>query len=256
MRRRLAIAAALTAAFAAAVALFTLLPEADLAVARLFHDAQTGAWVGAAPWAEVLREVFWKATELSVAAFALLLAVTLARRGRAATPARLWAFALGAMLLGPGLLVNAFLKEVWERPRPRMVAEFGGDGAFAPFWQIAGDCTRNCSFVSGEAAGTATLALVIWLIAGRRLSGWRRGAAAVGLAGATLAVGLQRIASGGHFLSDVVFAWLLCLALTLALWRLSGADRVAGRLTATALRADLSAPFSGLGQRLGGDRRN
>jgi lipid A 4'-phosphatase len=256
MTGRLAIAAGAMAAFAAAVALFTLRPEVDLAVAGLFHDAQSGAWAGAAPWAEMLREVFWKATELSVAAFALLLAVTLARRGRAATSARLWAFALGSMALGPGLLVNAFLKEVWERPRPRMVAEFGGDGAFAPAWQIAGDCTGNCSFVSGEAAGTATLALVVWLIAGRRLGGWRRFATAAGLVGATLAVGLQRMASGGHFLSDVVFAWLLCLALTLALWLLSGADRVADRLTASALRADLTAPFSGLTRLLGSDRRN
>ncbi|MCX7645659.1 MAG: phosphatase PAP2 family protein [Rhodobacteraceae bacterium] len=249
-------AALLAAATAAAAAVFVGLPSVDLAVSGLFHDPRSGTWAGAAPWAEALRALFWKATEAAVLGFTLLLAAALARRGRALVPARLWAFALGALALGPGLLVNGILKEVWDRARPRMVVEFGGDAAFTPAWVLGGGCAQNCSFVSGEAAGTATLALVLWLIAGRRLPGRGRAVAAAGLVAATLAVGLQRVASGGHFLSDVVFAWLLPAGLTLALWRLSGADRAADRLTAAALRADIAAAAAALGRLLRGERRN
>lgn len=249
-------AALLAAAAVAATALFVGFPAADLAVSRLFHDPSAGAWAGAAPWAEALRELFWKTTEAGVVAFTLLLAAALVRRGRAMVPGRVWAFALGAMALGPGLLVNGILKEAWSRARPRTVVEFGGDAAFTPAWQLAGDCARNCSFVSGEAAGTATLALVVWLIAGRRLPGRARILVACVLAAATLAVGLQRVASGGHFLSDVVFAWLLCAGLTLVLWRLSGAGRASDRLTPAALRADIAAPLIALGRLLRGERRN
>jgi membrane-associated phospholipid phosphatase len=250
-------AAALLAGAAAAVTIvFVGWPAVDLAVSRLFYDPAAGTWAGAAPWAEALRELFWKATEAGVLVFTLLLAAALVRRGRAVVPVRVWAFALGAMALGPGLLVNGILKEVWNRARPRTVMEFGGDAAFSPAWVIAGDCTRNCSFVSGEAAGTATLALVLWLIAGRRLSGRPRIIAACVLTAATLAVGLQRLTSGGHFLSDVIFAWLLCAGVTLVLWRLTGADRAATRLTPAALRADVVAPVGALRQLLRGERRN
>lgn len=242
---------ALATAFAAALAVFLGWPGIDLAVADLFHDPVAG-WAGAAPLADTVRAVLWTATEAAVIAFAGLLLLALVRRGRAAVPARLWAFALGAMVLGPGLLVNGVLKEHWHRARPRTLVDFGGEADFTPAWQIAGDCERNCSFVSGEAAAAATLALVLWLIAGRRLApGPARTAVAAGLFAAALTVAGLRLAEGGHFLSDVVFAWLLCGTLTLALWRVTGADRAAAAMTPAALRADLAAPAAALARRFG-----
>lgn len=242
----------LGAAFAAALVLFRGWPGIDLAVSALFRDPATGTWVGGSPAAEALREALWKATELAAAIFALALLLALVRRERAAVPARVWGFGFAALALGPGLLVNGILKAQWHRPRPRTVADFGGEADFTPAWQVAGDCARNCSFVSGEAAAILTLALVLWLIAGRRLAGAGRLVAAGGLVAAVLVTSGLRLASGGHFLSDVVFAWLLCATVTLALWRLSGADRAAALLTPAALRADIVAPFAAVGRAIRG----
>lgn len=114
--------------------------------------------------------------------------------------------ATGFFVLGPGLIVNGALKNGWGRARPADIAEFGGDGVFTQAFHMVGTCTRNCSFVSGEAALAMAVALVLWQVAGR-----------AGLAGprlaATLAVfvtvtSLMRVVTGRHFLSDVVFACL------------------------------------------------
>jgi membrane-associated phospholipid phosphatase len=244
--------ALLGVAFAVALAHFRGLPETDLAVAALFHDAAAGTWVGGTAAGEMLREVLWMAAELSVPVFAAGLLAALVRHGRAAETARLWGFGLAAMALGPGLLVNGLLKTHWHRPRPRSVTAFGGTEDFTPAWQAAGDCVRNCSFVSGEAAAVLTLALVLWLIAGRHLAGAVRLVAGGVLVAAVLVTSGLRLASGGHFLSDVVFAWLLCAMVTLALWRLSGADRAAAVVTPAALRADIVAPFAALGRAIRG----
>jgi lipid A 4'-phosphatase len=246
----------LGAAFAAALALFRGWPDVDLAASAPFHDAVLGTWAGASPPAEALREALWTSTEVAAAVFALALLVSLARRGRAAVPARVWGFGLAALALGPGLLVNGLLKAQWHRPRPRTVAEFGGEADFTPAWQVAGDCARNCSFVSGEAAAILTLALVLWLIGGRRLSGAARPIAALVLVAAVLAASGLRLAAGGHFLSDVIFAWLLCGTLTLALWRVTGADRAAAHVTPADIRADLTAPFAAAFRAIRGLRGN
>lgn len=246
------VALCLGAVFGAAVLLFRGWPGIDLAVSGLFHDPAGAAWAGSAPAVQALRDLFWMATEVAVAVFAVLFVLSLLRRGRAAVPARVWGFAFSAMALGPGLLVNGILKQHWHRPRPRAVVEFGGDMTFTPAWTMAGDCLGNCSFVSGETAGAITLALVLWLIAARRAAGGLRLALGALLGLAALAAGGLRVAGGGHFLSDVVFAWLLCGALTLALWRLTGADRASAGLTWAALGEDLAAPWRGLRRRLRG----
>jgi lipid A 4'-phosphatase len=233
----------------AAEALFRVWPGIDLLTSAAFFDAASGAWLGNAPVFAALRETLWLATELALVVFAALLVLSLARRHAAAVPARLWGFALLAIALGPGLLVNGILKANWGRARPRNIAEFGGDAGFTPAWQIADECTRNCSFVSGEVSGTVTVVLVIWLLARGTLHGVARTTlAALLLAAATLAVFL-RIAAGAHFLSDSIFALLLGLLLTLAAWHLLGCPGAAPRLTRAALLADLRAPFSRIGRR-------
>ena len=50
----------------------------------------------------------------------------------------------------PWLMANVTLKEYWARPRPIAVVQFGGNEPFVPWWDPRGDCTANCSFVSGE----------------------------------------------------------------------------------------------------------
>jgi membrane-associated PAP2 superfamily phosphatase len=122
---------------------------------------------------------------------------------------------LAGLALGPGLIVNGLLKAYWGRPRPVHVDVFGGDAVHQLVWVISDGCDRNCSFVSGEASSSA------WLVAAAlvtpppiRLAAT---AATVVYAGA---LSLNRIAFGGHFLSDVVLAWLICGLVFAILYRL------------------------------------
>ncbi|QLQ19882.1 MAG: phosphatase PAP2 family protein [Exiguobacterium profundum] len=62
-------------------------------------------------------------------------------------------FVLAVYALGTGVLVHGLLKAYWGRARPAQVTEFGGIAAFTPPWLISQECTRNCSFVSGEVSG-------------------------------------------------------------------------------------------------------
>jgi membrane-associated phospholipid phosphatase len=110
-------------------------------------------------------------------------------------------FLLGTLALAPGLLANTILKEHWGRPRPIEVREFGGSESFVPWWDPRGTCDGNCSFISGESAGA------FWTLAPAALAPppLRVVAYAAALAFGA-AVGTMRIAVGGHFFTDVVFA--------------------------------------------------
>jgi membrane-associated phospholipid phosphatase len=123
-------------------------------------------------------------------------------------------FLIMSLALGPGLLVNAVLKESWARPRPGMVTEFGGDYVFKPWWDPRGMCDSNCSFVSGETSSA------IWMTAPALLvpPPWRY--AALGIAGVyAIAIAFMRMLVGGHFLSDVIFAAIFT---GLVIWAVHG----------------------------------
>ncbi len=114
--------------------------------------------------------------------------------------------ALAALALGPGLLVNLFLKEHWGRPRPVATDLFGGQLPFVPAGQWSDACPSNCSFVSGEASAIFWLICLIPLLP-QRLR--RAGGVAIVLV-ALFTAGL-RVAFGGHYLSDVVLGGLSTL---------------------------------------------
>jgi lipid A 4'-phosphatase len=204
-------------AFAAAAAslFFHAVPVVDLAVSRWFYDAADGFVLADSPPLRALR-----ASSTLIMAGVLLLAFFRAARsglegrmGGEGGRQSLWL--LSALLVGPGLLVNGLLKEHWGRPRPIATDLFGGEAPFQKAWVISDWCDRNCSFVSGEASSAAWLVAAA-LIAPRRI---RRGVTALAALYAC-AVSINRIAFGGHFLSDVVLAWLLCALVFVALYRL------------------------------------
>lgn len=101
------------------------------------------------------------------------------------------------------------------RPRPTATDLFGGEAPFQRAWVISDWCDRNCSFVSGEASSAA------WLVAAALIAPHRNRTAATALAAVyAFAISINRIAFGGHYLSDVVLAWLLCALVLMALSRL------------------------------------
>jgi lipid A 4'-phosphatase len=111
-----------------------------------------------------------------------------------------------------GLLVHDGFKDHWGRARPMDVQAFGGSKVYHAPLRPTDQCARNCSFVSGHAAGGFAL-MAIGMLGSRRTRWrwWRAGMVAGGL------VGMARIVEGRHFLGDIVFAglliWLVCLLL-------------------------------------------
>ncbi|MGW6780286.1 phosphatase PAP2 family protein [Brucella pseudogrignonensis] len=213
--------------------IFILFPAFDLAVSRFFARGY------AFPLSDnslllAIRDINRRATIYLVSGMigiALLYAINPHRFGR--LPPHKAIFVLLTFLLGPLLTVQA-LKNSIGRARPRSLVEFGGSAEFTPLWQVAEQCTRNCSFPSGEAAtAAASLAMIVFVP-----KKWRRAALAIMVPVAAFTA-VNRVMFGAHFLSDVVVAWGLMLCLMIWLW---------SRIAAHAQRIDAS--IANLGRRL------
>lgn len=200
-------------------AIFAIWPEIDLRLSQAFHDRATGFAIDGHPATEALRLAVWTLAILLCLAAALGMALGAARR-EVLLPTRAWGFVLTLYILGPGVMVEMLTKPLWGRARPAQVAEFGGTLHFSPANELAGACTRNCSFVSGEVSGATVTALVLLLIRPYLQPRLPKPAAALLVIAACClppAIALQRIAAGRHFLSDTVFAVLFTLLLALGL---------------------------------------
>jgi lipid A 4'-phosphatase len=195
---------------------FVIWPGIDLTVAALAYTPGEGFVLARDPVANEIQVWLGRAVAAAAVSALALLAWAILRGDGAR--ARLALYLALSLALGPGLIVNAILKDNWGRARPSQVTEFGGARNFTPAFVIAGQCQRNCSFVSGDASiGFATLALAL-LVARRRTVAV---AAAVGLGAA---LGAMRIGQGGHFFSDVVFAGVFTALPILLLHRFLIAD--------------------------------
>lgn len=128
-----------------------------------------------------------------------------------AIPTRPLLFLAASMTIGPGLLVNVLFKGWWGRPRPNEILQFGGTDAFMPAWIPGGACPENCSFPSGEASAAVWLIALVFVVPPQ----WRRATLAATLLW-TLAISVNRIVFGGHFLSDVLIAWGMTTLVVLA----------------------------------------
>lgn len=110
------------------------------------------------------------------------------------------------------LIINLILKGFWGRARPSQITEFGGTATFTPAWEMAQECAKNCSFVSGHAGMAACVGLLVVFIP-RRYRALYLAAAAI----FTIAAAFMRMARGAHFLSDVTLAPLMVLTTALCL---------------------------------------
>jgi membrane-associated PAP2 superfamily phosphatase len=188
----------------------------DLQIARLFYDPASGRFLAASqPYVAMVRDNGLIALVTCVSLVVAAIVTRMLRRPSRVIPGRTVLFLVSTLALGPGLLVNGILKEHWHRPRPIHVTEFGGTMAYVDWWNPRGACQRNCSFVSGEASAAS------WMFAPALLAPapWRI-AAFAGAALFTFVISLSRMAAGGHFFSDVLFADLLTMIL---IWTLYGA---------------------------------
>ena len=199
--------AALLLSLAAVSAFFLLFPGLDLAVSRLFYFPGGGFVFADDPALELLRSLGKLATiAVIIAIAAALLAPGLAGRFLPGLMPSKALYLLAIYAIGPGLIVNAFFKQVFGRARPYELFQFGGDLAFSHVWAVSDACSGNCSFTSGEASAAAALIALIALLPKR----YRLPVGGLITFFAAL-VSLNRIAFGGHFLSDTVLSWLVVL---------------------------------------------
>lgn len=214
MRRGLAIYLAL---FAAASALFLLAPGLDLWASGLFYRPDSGFFLG--DWGPARLAYRVVPVIVAINIIGVPLVVLIGRwRGRP-----LWGidlktgvFLVAVLALGPGLLVNAALKDHWGRARPTQITEFGGTHVFTPALLPAAQCERNCSFTAGHPSVVFALVAFGFLATGRR----RRRAIQASVLVLGAFSGLGRIVQGGHFLSDVVFSGLLVYGLAWLLYQM------------------------------------
>jgi lipid A 4'-phosphatase len=195
---------------------FAVAPGLDLAVASHFHAIAVRESMPRLYRAiEVARSLEPVVTTIAVApAIAVLIIKMFWPKRPTPMPARAALFLVLSLVLGPGLLVNAVLKDHWSRPRPGMVTTLGGAMDFKPWWDPRGACEANCSFVSGETSSA------VWLTAPALLVPlpWRY-AALGGVAVYASAIAFMRLLLGGHFLSDVIFAAIFT---GLVIWTVHG----------------------------------
>lgn len=195
-------------------------PSVDLWAASLFFSPDQG-FVSPDHWWLALP--YYGMPRLAQATFLVLVAGFIASfwayRWKARRP--LLVFLLLGALMGPHLMVGEGLKEHFGRARPANISEFGGVQRFTPAFVLSDQCSRNCAFVSAHVASAAFVMAFGWLSIPlvRRRWLW----ASVVFAGV---IGLARMAQGGHFLSDVVFAWLVVYW---SLWLTEGGLKVLSR---------------------------
>jgi len=195
------------------LAALTLFPSIDITVSSWFYDPVYEGFrarVWALPeW--VRRALPYYLLGLAASVALLWLAGEVAGRALLGVSRRVGAYLLLSLALGPGLVVNVLLKDNWGRPRPSTIAEFGGPLTYSPPLVFSGQCDHNCSFPSGHAA------LAFWLVSFALLAPPRRRPLLVAVTvAAGLAVGLSRVAQGGHFVSDVAFS--AAITIGIALW--------------------------------------
>jgi len=197
-----------------------LLFDLDLRFSRLFFTEDGGWQLMDRPLiADLYHYGPWPAIALAaVAALTCLAGCALRRWQHWVRPSL---FLLLVMGLGPGLLIHGLFKANFGRPRPYAVEDFGRYQEYRPLL-VKGDAGEGASFPSGHAAmGFYLLSPYFLLLARRRLA---RAALIIGLFAGFL-VGLSRVATGDHFLGDVVWSAGLVYLSGLAVYYLLSLDR-------------------------------
>lgn len=182
---------------------FGVYPRLDIEISAFFYNRQINLFdVNAQPWVMHSRAAArWLITLILAPAALAIIGKLIMPKRRMLIGGRAALLLVLTMALGPGILTNVILKNHWGRARPIDITELGGAYRFTAWWDPRGDCPNNCSFVAGEPSGA------FWTLAPAALAPpqWRLlaygGALAFGAA-----VGLLRLAAGGHFFSDIAFA--------------------------------------------------
>lgn len=216
-------------------ALFYFLPI-DLRVQEWFYSAERGGWFlkDAEPLVMIYHKGLVPALCVTLGSIALLVvgfwSASLRRYRKVAI------YLLLVMVIAPGLLVNALMKEGWGRPRPRQIEQFGGAEAYERVLEYDGR-SYGKSFPSGHAAMGFYFFGMYFLM---RREGRRALLFWLGVAlGLGFVLGLTRMAQGGHFPSDVLWSAGVCYFVAAGAYYAMGLHRSlwygGGRMSRSAL---------------------
>ncbi|MBF0506114.1 MAG: phosphatase PAP2 family protein [Nitrospirae bacterium] len=124
-------------------------------------------------------------------------------------------FLILALLIGPGFIINSVLKVHWGKPRPREVREFGGRWEYQKLFQ-KGESGRGKSFPCGHCSMGYFFFAFYFIFKNKR----RRLAFLFLLFGMIYGsmIGFSRMALGGHFPSDVLWAAFIPFLVPLVLY--------------------------------------
>ncbi|WP_108818648.1 phosphatase PAP2 family protein [Pseudovibrio sp. Alg231-02] len=184
-------------------AIFLFFPRLDIWASTFFYDGEGSFPVSKDPFWRGLRYfgvyIFQWVAGLSL--FVMLFKLAFPKL-KALMDLRHPIFVVSTLILGPGLVVNAFFKNLWGRPRPRETEIFGGDLPFIGVWQPTNHCDSNCSFVSGEASASIWLFVLVFIAP----KAWRI-PLATAIGALVFFLSANRVAFGGHFFSDTLLSW-------------------------------------------------
>ena len=184
---------------------FYLLPELDLITSGLFYKAESGFYLSTNPIVRLLHDVVPIICGIFVSLAAIYTIIVYIQTKSVHPKYYIKVIYVTLVcLIGPGLIVHGFFKEVFDRARPHQVEQFGGKAKFTPAFVISNQCTTNCSFVSGHASVGFMFYSLAFLLRGTKRIFMMRFATSLGLI-----LGFTRIIEGGHFLSDIVFSGII-----------------------------------------------
>jgi lipid A 4'-phosphatase len=193
----------------------------DLGIQKLIYESGGGGWsLGKVPLWKCLYQ--WGTIPAAAVAFSALALYFLSwTLERFLIWRKVFLFIVLSIVIGPGIITNGLVKEYWGRPRPRDVIEFGGKDAFEPVFAI--DLTSGgASFPCGHAT-MGFFFLGGYFLLRRHRVGLARGFLLGGISYGSL-IGLARMAQGGHFFTDVIWAGLICYVVPMGLYYAMGLD--------------------------------
>ena len=193
--------------FSVATALiFALFPSLDLRISELFFDPQRGFYLkDMQPFAFLHDEVRWILLVPIVLLLLLLLYQLFFKKRFHTLNPKAIIFIFTFLIVGPGVVSNLIIKEHSGRARPINIEHFGANKGktFTPYYSIDGKCKKNCSFISGHTAATTFFLVFAYLYKSRMLFMLSLGFVAL--------MGFSRVVQGAHFLSDVIFSFIINL---------------------------------------------
>ena len=194
-------------AFPVAILLMTTfilsIMDADLLLAGRFFSAVEGwPWKNARPWVDLYN--YGNIPPLILALCGLIMFIFSFFVRRIASYRKIGLFLVIYLILGPGLVINTVFKDHWGRPRPVEVKNFGGTEKYLPVWE-RGTPGKGKSFPSGHAAVGYFLFAPFFFLR-KQSPKWAWFFLLLGLSYGTF-MGMGRMMQGGHFATDVLWAW-------------------------------------------------